>query len=114
MGLITSGNFEDVIIINKHDNGYYRYQEKRNIERKLNILKRQEYDFSYFSEEEFKTFKGKLKKGKIHCSCKMCNWHKVTKELKISDIRKLQKYYNVKKSNFKKSKYKNPKFHDFN
>ena len=52
------------------DNGYYRYQRKRTIRRKDRIL------HFWGSPEDVESWergaKGRLAKGKIHCSCPMC------------------------------------------
>ncbi len=52
----------------KRDNEYYRYQRKRTIRRKDRIL------HFWASDEEVASWgpKGRLSKGKIHCSCPMC------------------------------------------
>lgn len=54
----------------KRDRGYYRRQRKRTIQRKDRILG------FWGSPEEVKSWergaKGRLDKGKIHCSCPLC------------------------------------------
>jgi len=54
----------------KRDRGYYRSQRKRTIQRKERIL------HFWGSCEEVTAWergaKGRLSKGKIHCSCPMC------------------------------------------
>ena len=54
----------------KRDRGYYRSQRKRTIQRKERIL------HFWGSSEEVTAWergaKGRLSKGKIHCSCPLC------------------------------------------
>lgn len=52
------------------DRAYYRYQKKKHIQRKLGILRRiyGEEDVSDWTRDQ----PGRLSKGKIHCSCRMC------------------------------------------
>jgi len=55
----------------KRTRNYYRYQRNRAINRKFNILKG-----LWSSREANQVYddksKGKLSKGKVHCSCWMC------------------------------------------
>lgn len=76
---------------------YYRYQREQHINRKIGILKRYHNENYY---EGYAKVKGKLSKGKIHCSCWMCR-KKSYDELRYSDKIKLIKidaqlkeYYN--------------------
>ena len=48
---------------------YTRYQRNRSINRKVNILRRRNGDLFV---NDFHPIKGKLSKGKIHCSCYGC------------------------------------------
>lgn len=80
-----SENEED--INKKRDRAYYRYQRNRTINKKLRKIK------SVWSEDSLENIqknKGKLSKGKIHCSCPMCS-AKSRYELKASDKRKLSR-----------------------
>lgn len=71
----------------KRSKDYLRHQRERVIKRKLNILRKtwgsSEAD-SYYTDKR----KGKLHKGKVHCSCGMCSI-KSSEELKASDKRSL-------------------------
>jgi hypothetical protein len=49
---------------------YYRRQRKRAIAHKLGILFTR---FPYDCYEKEKNEKGRLSKGKVHCSCSMCS-----------------------------------------
>jgi hypothetical protein len=73
----------------KRNKSYYRYQRNRAINRKFNILRK---DWGTEETEKFydKTNKGKLSKGKIHCSCWMCR-EKSYIELKHTDKKKILK-----------------------
>ena len=51
------------------DRAYYRYQRKRHIQRKIHILK---LWGSWYVEAWTRNQPGRLAKGKIHCSCRMC------------------------------------------
>lgn len=66
----------------KRDNGYYRYQRKRTIRRKDRIL------HFWGSDEEVASWgpKGRLSKGKIHCSCPLCR-HKSYDDPTVRDKR---------------------------
>ena len=75
---------------------YYRYQREQHINRKIGILKRYQNEGFY---EGHARIKGKLSKGKIHCSCWMCR-KKSYDELSHSDkiknlkqISQLNDYY---------------------
>lgn len=77
---------------------YTRYQKCRTINRKFNILRniwgteRTEDTYDYKS-------KGKLSKGKIHCSCHMCQikshieLSKVDKSKLSNDLQSLKEYF---------------------
>lgn len=68
--------------------GYYREKRRNAIKRKFNILKN-----NWGSDEAIKHFqdsKGKLSKGKVHCSCRMCR-EKTKDCLKPSEIKKMNR-----------------------
>lgn len=48
---------------------YNRHQRNRVIKRKVRILRDTTYDF----DDEF-LVPGRLAKGKVHCSCRMCRY----------------------------------------
>lgn len=48
---------------------YVRHQRERIIQRKWAILKH-----VYRTEQEWMPVRGKLSKGKVHCSCRMCRF----------------------------------------
>ncbi len=48
---------------------YVRHQRERIIQRKWAILKH-----VYRTEQEWMPVRGKLSKGKVHCSCRMCRY----------------------------------------
>lgn len=54
---------------NTRGKAYTRYQRNRTINRKINILRKKNGDLFL---KDFFPIKGKLSKGKIHCSCYMC------------------------------------------
>ena len=71
----------------ERDKSYYRYQRNRAINKKLNIVK------NTYSEDaicEMGKKKGKLSKGKVHCSCPLCS-QKTKESLKASDVRKYKR-----------------------
>ncbi|GKV65626.1 MULTISPECIES: hypothetical protein [unclassified Sporosarcina] len=53
----------------KRTRAYTRHQRERIIKKKLSILRNV---LGY--EEKYLPVAGKLNKGKIHCSCKMCRY----------------------------------------
>lgn len=77
------------IKLNRNRN-YYRKQRIRAILRKLEIRK---FQWGSDDVEEFydSKMRGKLSKGKIHCSCYMCRV-KSSDSLHVKDLRKLDSY----------------------
>lgn len=57
---------------------YTRHQRKRAIKRKLSILKNVKgHDLMEFKNGVISPIKkGRYAKGKVHCSCRMCNYEK--------------------------------------
>lgn len=63
--------------MNKRTKAYYRYQRNRSIQRKLTIIKNVwGYDEHSDREHPYMLKPGKLSKGKLNCSCKMCKYKK--------------------------------------
>lgn len=69
---------------------YYRHQRERAIKRKVNIIKNV---WNYSNDDlllhPWLIKPGKLSKGKLHCSCKMCKYEKHYQILKIKYKSKL-------------------------
>lgn len=65
---------------------YYRHHRQRAIDRKYNILR----ENKPWALEWYARDKGRLSKGKIHCSCSLCRT-KSKDELKFRDKRHLDK-----------------------
>ncbi|SFJ45828.1 hypothetical protein [Thermoflavimicrobium dichotomicum] len=51
---------------------YYRHHRKRVIQRKISITNAWRYDSTVENWYALPQNKGRLNKGKIHCSCSMC------------------------------------------
>ena len=86
---------------NKRNRGYYRYHRNRSIRRKKQILKA---IWPYNKPEDIYGNKmGKLSKGKVHCSCKMCSmktnspfygWKHRDKKILDAMAKEIKDYYN--------------------
>lgn len=74
----------------EHDRAYHRFKDKVKQERKMNIIK--SYGDSWRKLLNNPAYVGKLVKGKLHCSCFMCNGGDKRKVLgpKISEIKKIK------------------------
>lgn len=63
--------------MNKRTKAYYRYQRNKSIQRKLKIIKNVwKYDEHAAIKHPYILHPGKLSKGKLNCSCKMCKFEK--------------------------------------
>lgn len=73
---------------------YYRHHAKRAQLRKYRILKMQNHDSKVFERifDRPRHF-GRLRKGKVHCSCPICAVKQRTHGMKISEIKRIKPAY---------------------